>query len=74
MVSPLEGGGLKDEIYADNDIVISDSTIHNTLSPQLKKMSARYKVMCGCECCISVKSMHYYLVKWRDNHLKHLKE
>ena len=36
-------------------------------------MTAQYKVMCGCECCISTKIMHLTLLTWRDLHLKHLK-
>ena len=49
MVSPQEEGELKEAIYADNNIIISDSTLQSILPPQLKKMSARYKVICGCE-------------------------
>ena len=30
--------------------------------------------MCGCEFCISAKSMHSYLLTWRDSHIKHLKD
>ena len=41
----------------DGKIIISDSTLRSLLPPQLKKMSARYKIMCGCECCISAKSL-----------------
>ena len=73
MVSPPKEGGLKEAIYADNNNIISDSTLHNILPHQLKKMTPRYKVICGCECCISAKSMHYFLLTWRDLHLKHHK-
>ena len=37
-------------------------------------MSARYKVMCGCECCISTKSIHSSLLSWRDRYLEELKD
>ena len=37
-------------------------------------MSARYKMMCGCEGCISAKSIHSSLLSWRDRYLKRLKE
>ena len=57
MVSPPEKGGIKETWYADNNIIISDSTLRNIVSPQLNNMSARYKVVCGFECFISVKSM-----------------
>ena len=36
-------------------------------------MSAQYKVMCGCECCISAKSIHVLLLSWRDTYLKNSK-
>ena len=37
-------------------------------------MSARYKVMCGCECCIYAKSINSSLLSWRDRYLKKLKD
>ena len=30
--------------------------------------------MCGCECCISAKSIHYSLLSWCDRYLKVLKD
>ena len=30
--------------------------------------------MCGCECCISAKSIHSSLLSWRDIYLKKLKD
>ena len=49
MASHPEDGGLKDTRDADNNIIISDSTLQSILPPQLKKISAWYKVMCSCE-------------------------
>ena len=46
-VSTSEEGGLNEARDADNNIIISDSTLPNILPPQLKKMSVRYKVMGG---------------------------
>ena len=37
-------------------------------------MYARYKVMCGCECCISSKSIRPSLLSRRDYYLKNLKD
>ena len=48
MVIPPEEGGLRDAIDIDNNFTISDCTLRNTFSPQLKNISAQYKVMCGC--------------------------
>ena len=35
-------------------------------------MSARYKIMCGCECCTSYKMIHQSLISWRDHYLRNL--
>ena len=65
--------GLKEARYAYNIIIISDSTLSSSFSPQQKK-SARYKSMCGCECCISSKSIHSSLLPWSYCYLKKLKD
>ena len=57
LVSDINNGGIKDARDEDDNIIISDSTLRSLLLPQLK-FSARYKVMCGCECCIYAKSIH----------------
>ena len=70
LVSDPNDGGLKDARYEDGKIIISDSTLRLLLPPQIKQMSTRYKVMCGCECCISDKSIHSSLLSWCDRYLK----
>ena len=65
--------GLKDARYEDDKIIISDSTLYSLFPPQLKQISARYKVVCGCECCISVKSIHSLFLSWCDRYLEKLK-
>ena len=70
LVSDPNDGGLKDARDEDGKINISNSTLRSLLPPKLKQMSARYKIMCGCECCISAKSIHYSLLSWRDRYLK----
>ena len=62
MVSLPEEVGHKEARDAYNNIIISDSTIQSIIPPQLKKMYARYKVMCGCECLISTKIIHSSLL------------
>ena len=37
-------------------------------------MPARYKVICGRECCIYAKSINSSLLSWRDRYLKKLKD
>ena len=70
LVSDPNDGGLKDARDEYGKIIISDSTLISLLPPQLKQMSARYTIMCGCECCISAKSIHSSLLSWRDRYLK----
>ena len=36
-------------------------------------MPSRYKVMCGCECCISAKNIHSSLLSWRDRYFENLR-
>ena len=67
IVSYSNGGGLKDATDENSKIIISDSTLRSLLPPQLKQMSARYKVMCGCECCIYAKIIHSSLLSWCDS-------
>ena len=74
MVIPPKEGGIKEARNTDNNIIISDSTWHKIVPPQLKKMTSRYKVMCGCECCISSKSIHSPMLTWRYFCLKHHKD
>ena len=58
LVSDPNDGGLKYATDEDDNIIISDSKLCSMLPPQLKQMSAHYKVICGCKCCIFSKSTH----------------
>ena len=53
-----EEGRLEEEVYANNNITIIDSTSRNILPPQLKNMTHLYKGMCGCGCFRSEKRIH----------------
>ena len=44
MMSPLEEGELKEAIYAENNIIISPSTLCKVLPPHLKNMSSCYNL------------------------------
>ena len=70
LVSDPNDGCLKDSRDEEDNIIISDSTFHSLLPPQSKQISLQYKVMCGCKCCISSKSIHSSLLSWRDRYLK----
>ena len=74
LVSDPIDGGIKDSRDEDSNIFISYYTLRSLLPPQFKKKSARYKIMCGCECCISAKSIHSSLLSWRDRYLEKLKD
>ena len=62
LVSDPNDGGLKYARDEDDNIIISDSKLRSLLPPQLKKNSARYKVMCGCECCIYAQNIYSSLL------------
>ena len=74
MASLPEESGLKEVRYADNNIIISDSTLQNILPTQLKNMTSRYRVMCWGECFVSTKSMHSSLLSWVERFSKKLKD
>ena len=74
LVSDPNDGGLKDARDEYGKIIISDSTLRSLFPPQLKQMYARYRIMCGCECCIFAKSINSLLLSWRDRYLKKLKD
>ena len=74
LVSDTIGGGIKNSRDEDGNIIISDSTLRSLLPPQLKQMSSRYNIMCGCECCISARSIHSSLLSCCDRYLKKIKD
>ena len=74
LISDPNDVGHKYARYEDGKIIISDSTLRSLLPPQLKQISARYKVMCGCECCIYSRIIHYSLLSWSDRHLRKIKD
>ena len=73
LVSDPNDSGLKYARDEENNILISDSTLRSLLPPQLNQMSARYKLMYGCECCIYDKIINSSLLSWRDRYLKKIK-
>ena len=66
LVSDTNDVGIKDARDEDDNIIISDYTLRSLLPPQLIQMSAGYKVIFGCECYISAKSIHLSFLSWRD--------
>ena len=70
LASDPNNGGIKKERYKENNIIIRNSTLLTFWPPQLKQVSALYKVMCCYECCIYAKIIHASLLYWRDCYLK----
>ena len=62
MVSPPEEGGLKEARDEENNIIISDSTLQNIISPQLKNMTSWYKIFVSVSVSYLPRSYihHYY--------------
>ena len=50
LVSGPNDGVIKYARDEDGKIIISEYILRSLLPPQLKQISARYKIMCGCEC------------------------
>ena len=73
LVSDPNDGGFKDARDKDDNIIISDYTLRSLFPPQLKQIAAHYKIMCGCECCISDKIIHSALISWNDRYLEKIK-
>ena len=74
MVSPLEEDSIKEERDSENNIIIGESILCKILSFQLKIMYVRYKFMFACECCISARSNHSYLLSWQFCYLEKIKD
>ena len=70
LVSDPNDGDIKDARDEDGNIIISDYTLRSMFPPKLKQISARYNIMCGCECWIYDKSIHSSFLSWRDSYLK----
>ena len=62
MVSLIYESGLKESRDVDNNIILCDYSLHNILQPQVKNINAFYKVMGGCECCISEKKNEFIFI------------
>ena len=58
MLSPPEECGQKEARDVENNITISDSTLHHNLPPQIKNVTSPYKLMCSRECLISANNMY----------------
>ena len=62
LISDPVDGGIKEARYVENNIIISDSTLHSLLTPQLKKcqQDARSCVVVNVAYLPKVYIRHYY--------------
>jgi hypothetical protein len=64
--------GLLGSRDASGAVIISDTALRSLLPPQLKKMSTKYKAMCGCELCIIMAQFQASLNAYRLSLLRRL--
>ena len=63
------------EVYDDKGkVLISDTAFRSLIPPNIKKMSNKYKQMCGCEICIMAKSHQLDLNAYRLSLLRRLEK
>jgi hypothetical protein len=67
-----ENGGLAEARDESGNVLISDTALRYLLPPQLKRMSASHKQMCGCEKCLSIRTLQQSLNAWRFRCLRQL--
>ena len=72
-VSTIKEGGMLGYRDKENHIIIINYALQRILPTQLNKIYVSYKVMCECKCCISDKSIKFYLLSCRDSYLNKLK-
>ena len=56
LIKPVEEGGLACA-RVDGKVIISDTALRYLLPAQLKRMTQRHKQMCGCETCLTPRSL-----------------
>jgi hypothetical protein len=72
LLSPPNEGGLVGARDAfTNEAVITSDTMLQAIAPrELRQMSDRHKLMCGCEYCNTSKYLQESLNAWRKAHMK----
>ena len=69
LVSDTEVGGLKEARDAENNIIISDSTLRSLFTPQLKKCHQDTK-SCVVTSVLYLPKLYIHQITWRDCYLK----
>jgi hypothetical protein len=66
--------GLKEARNEKGEVLISDTALRYLLPKQIRKMTACHKQMCGCETCITVRSLQESLNSYRARQLREMKK
>jgi hypothetical protein len=73
LVEACEKGGLLESRDDKGRIIVSDTTLRKIIKedlPQLRRMSSRHKLMCGCEICVGVGTIQRSLNAFRRRECK----
>ena len=68
--------GLNEAQNSAGQALISDTTLRKIIKeqlPQLRRLTAKHKQMCGCETCLTISSNHKSLIGFRQRMLRELK-
>ena len=72
MIKPVREGGLEGTIDDDGEQFVSDTMLRHLLPTNMRRMTERHKMMCGCEVCITPKRLQLTLNSWRQRFLKQM--
>eukprot|EP00978_Attheya_sp_CCMP212_P013623 scaffold34204_cov39-Attheya_sp.AAC.6 len=73
LIAPPDQGGLQGARHHEsNDVIISDTMMRSLVPPELRPMTDRHKIMCGCTICNTSKYLQTSLNAWRCKHMKHM--
>ena len=72
MNKPVTKGGLEGAIDDDGKQILSDTMLRSLLPTNMRRMTERHKMMCGCEVCITPKRLQLTLNSWRLRFLKQM--
>ena len=77
MILPESEGGLGCVLDASGNVIVSDTSLRRIIKkhiPQLRPSTNRHMQMCGCEICISMRSIWEALTRWRTRKVSKLKK
>ena len=73
LLKPVNEGGFENA-YKDGKVLISDTMLRTLMPEEMRKMTERYKQMCGCETCIVGRRLLRSLKAYRTRVLRKLKK